>query len=105
MVLEFASTQLAREATAFLGEIAHLLNAIHSALARRESPYAAVLAALVELAGETVQGVETPRDEGLDDTWAEPPVFDGCSSAGQSKPGRPQPIQIIRNAGHTGVQP
>ena len=45
------------------------------------------------------------REEGLDDTWAEPPVFDGCSSAGQSKPGRPQPIQIIRKAGHTGVQP
>ena len=105
VVLEFASTQPAREATAFLGEIAHLLNAIHSALARRDSRYAAVLAALVELAGETVQGVETARDEGLDDTWAEPPVFDGCSSAGQSKPGRPQPIQIIRKAGHTGVQP
>ena len=35
-------------------------------------------------------------EEPLDETWAEPPVFDGCSSKGQARPGAPQPIQVIR---------
>ena len=46
------STQPPREARAFLGEMAHLLNAIFAALIQRESAYASVLGALLELAGE-----------------------------------------------------
>ena len=51
-VLEFASTQPPREAKAFLGEIAHLVNAIFGALLARGSRYAAVMGALLDLAGE-----------------------------------------------------
>ena len=59
-VLEFASTQPLREARAFLGEFAHLLNAIFAALCERASPYASVVGALIELAGETARPV-APR--------------------------------------------
>jgi len=52
VVLQYASTQPAAQARAFLGEIAHILQAIFSALNRRESAYASVLAGLLELAGE-----------------------------------------------------
>ena len=32
----------------------------------------------------------------LDASWSEPPAFDGCSPKGQSRPGQPQPIRIVR---------
>jgi nitrate reductase delta subunit len=95
-VLEFVSTQPAREARAFLGEMAHLFNAIFSALHERGSAYASVLGALLELAGEKAHAVKVVPDEPLDTAWAEPIVFDGCSTQGQAKPGAPQPIRIIR---------
>ena len=95
-VLEFVSTQPTSEARAFLGEMAHIFNAIFGALQGRGSAYAAVLGALLELAGETVQPVKPAAEESLDESWAEPPVFDGCSSKGQAKPGQPQAINIVR---------
>jgi len=95
-VLEFVSTQPPREARAFLGEMAHIFNAIFGALQRRDSAYASVLGALLELAGEKAQPVKPAAEEPLDESWAEPPVFDGCSSKGQAKPGQPQPIHIVR---------
>ena len=98
VVLEFASTQPAREARAFLGETAHIVRAIFSALQRRESPYASVLAAVLELAGERAEAVEIPPEPELDEAWAEPEAFGGCSSAGQSRPEQPQPIHIVRPA-------
>jgi nitrate reductase delta subunit len=91
-VLEFASTQPPREARAFLGEIAHLVNAIFSALLQRGSRYAAVMGALLELAGEPARAVELPPEPTLDEIWAEPPAFDGCSVAGQA----PQAVRIHR---------
>jgi len=100
-VLEFVSTQPPREAKAFLGETAHILNAIFGALGRRESAYAGVLGALLELAGESAHAVAADVEETLDETWAEPPVFDGCTSKGQARPGAPQPIQVI----HRKAQP
>jgi len=95
-VLEFASTQPPREARAFLAEIEHILNAIFGALCKRGSPYASVLGALVELAGGKARPVEPAPEEPLDESWAEPAVFDGCSSKGQARPGQPQPIHIVR---------
>jgi nitrate reductase delta subunit len=95
-VLEFVSTQPPREARAFLGEMAHILNALFGALQQRRSAYAAVLGALLELAGESAQPVKPPAEEPLDESWAEPPVFDGCSSKGQARPGQPQPVRLIR---------
>jgi len=95
-VLEFVSTQPPREARAFLAEMAHIFNAIFSALQQRQSAYASVLGALLDLAGEKAQPVKPVPDEPLDESWAEPKVFDGCSSKGQAKPGQAQPIHIVR---------
>jgi len=104
-VLEFVSTQPPREATAFLSEMAHIFTAIFSALRERASPYASVLGALLELAGEKAQAVALAAEPALDETWIEPPVFDGCSTRGQAKPGQPQPIHIVRKSAHPGVAP
>ena len=95
-LLEFVSTQPAREAKAFLSEMAHIFSAIFGALQQRGTGYASVLGALLELAGEKAQAVAPPPEEGLDESWAEPVVFDGCSSKGQARPGQPQPVQIVR---------
>ncbi len=96
-VLEFVSTQPPREARAFLGEMAHIFNAIFSALLQRDTAYASVLGALLDLAGEKPQPVKPAADEPLDESWTEPVVFDGCSSKGQAKPGQAQPIHIVRS--------
>lgn len=96
VVLEFASTQPPEVAKSFLGEMAHILNAIFSALLKRESPYAVVLAAVLELAGHKAQAVQIVADEPLDESWSEPEAFDGCSTRGQARPGEAQPIHIVR---------
>jgi len=97
VVLEFVSTQPKREARAFLGEMSHILSAIFSALLKRQSPYASVLGALLEVAGEKAQTVKVVEDQPLDESWEEPVAFGGCSIEGQAKPGQPQPIHIVRN--------
>ena len=98
VVLEYASTQPPAQARAFLRELTHILQAIFSALLRRESPYASVLAAVLELAGEKAQAVKIPDEPTLDESWEEPAVFGGCSTQGQASPGQPQPIQLVRAA-------
>lgn len=101
VLLEFVSTQPAREARAFLSEVAHIVRNIFSALQGRQSPYASVLAAVLELAGERAATVPVAPEPSIDDSWAEPEVFGGCSTEGQAKPGQPQPIQIVRKTTHT----
>jgi len=95
-VLEFVSTQPANEAKAFLGEMSHIFNAIFGGLQQQGSAYASVLGALLELAGEKAEPVTPPAEPPLDESWAEPVVFDGCSSKGQAKPSQPQPVHIVR---------
>lgn len=103
-VLEFVSTQPPSEARAFLGEMSHIFNAIFGALQQQSSAYASVLGALLELAGENAEPVAPPAEPPLDESWAEPVVFDGCSSKGQAKPGQPQPVHIVRRtAGAVGA--
>ncbi|MBK6470408.1 MAG: nitrate reductase molybdenum cofactor assembly chaperone [Betaproteobacteria bacterium] len=99
VVLQFASTQPPEQARAFLGEFAHILQVIFSALLKRQSPYASVLAALLDLAGEKAQAVPVPPEPEIDESWEEPLAFGGCSTQGQASPGQPQPIQIVRRAG------
>ena len=96
VVLEFVSTQPPKEARAFLSEMAHIFNAIFSALQQRDTPYASVIGALLELSGEKAQAVQVTADEPLDAAWEEPVVFDGCSVKGQGKPGQPQPIHFVK---------
>jgi len=96
VVLEFASTQPPREAAAFLGEIAHLVNTIFAALDQRQSRYASVMGALLDLAGVPAQAVQVPAEESLDDSWSEPAAFDGCTSAGQGRADHTQPVHIVR---------
>ena len=96
VVLEFASTQPPRIAKEFLGEMAHILQAVFSALRQRESAYATLVAAVLELAGQKVEAVPVAPEESLDATWEEPVAFGGCSQHGQAAPGQPQPIQIVR---------
>jgi nitrate reductase delta subunit len=96
VVLEFASTQPPAQAKEFLGEMAHILQALFSALRQRESGYASLVAAVLELAGQKVEAVPVTPDEALDASWAEPEAFGGCSTQGQAAPGQPQPIQIVR---------
>jgi nitrate reductase delta subunit len=108
VVLEYASTQPPREAKAFLAEMAHIFNVVFSALDKRRSRYASVLGALIELAGETCAPVSVPEEAPIDESWAEPAAFDGCSSAGQSRPDQPQPIHIQRKShgtAATGARP
>jgi nitrate reductase molybdenum cofactor assembly chaperone NarJ/NarW len=63
--------------------------------------HACVLAALLDLAGEKAQAVAVPPEPELDESWAEPMAFDGCSTQGQARPGQPQPIQIVRPPART----
>ncbi len=98
VVLEFASTRPAPEARAFLGETTHILNAIFTALRERGSPYASLLGAVIELAGEKAQAVALAPEPSLDESWTEPEAFGGCSTGGQARPSEPQPIRIVRSA-------
>ncbi len=108
-VLEFVSTQPANEARGFLGEMSHIFNAIFGALQQQgsgfASGYASVLGALIELAGEKAEPVMPPAEPPLDESWAEPVVFDGCSSKGQARPGQPQPVRIVRKPGAASGHP
>ena len=96
VVLEFASTQPPAQAREFLRETAHIVQAIFSALLERQSPYASVLAAVLDLAGERAQKVEVAVEPAIDDSWAEPEAFGGCTSKGQSRPNEEQPVHLVR---------
>jgi nitrate reductase delta subunit len=96
VVLEFASTQPPAQAREFLRETAHIVQAIFSALLERGSPYASVLAAVLDLAGERAQKVEVAAEPAIDDSWAEPEAFGGCTSQGQSRPNEEQPVHLVR---------
>jgi len=104
VLLEYASTQPVREARAFIGEFAHILQSIVAALQRRGSDYAAVLAAVLDLAGQPLApGAAVPEEEALDASWEEPAAFGGCSSQGQAAPGTPQPVHLMRRQPPSGA--
>jgi nitrate reductase delta subunit len=88
ILLEFLSTRPLAEAKEMLGDAGHILAALAERLQRRESNYAAVLAALAEFAGveassEMVQELLSVKDddpedlEALDDVWEEAEVTFG----------------------------
>lgn len=85
VLLEFLSLRPAAEAREILADAAHILKALQTRLERRESPWAAAFAALVELSGarfapdalaELLEQPETDPDDlkALDEVWEEAEV-------------------------------
>lgn len=107
VILEFASTLPQDQAKQFIGEMAHILNAVYSTLVARNNRYAWLIAAAIEFSGEKFKIVELKvQEESMDDEWAEPPAFGGCTTRGQSKPGEEQPLHFIKRTKESkGVQP
>jgi nitrate reductase delta subunit len=80
VVLEYLSCRNIAEARAILSDCAHILTSIARSLLARRSPYAAVLQALLVIAGEQpIDAGKVPpvpeRAETLDSDWAEQPAF------------------------------
>ncbi len=96
-LLEFASTQPYAQSRSLLGEMAHLINAIFSALLQRKSAYASVVGALLDLAGESAHAQHVAPEPTLDAAWEEPAAFAGCASPGQAKADAAvQPIHFVK---------
>jgi len=70
VVLEFASTSRRRRPASSCARRPHRARDL-SALLERSSAYAAVTAAVLDLAGEPAQRVELAAEPPLDDSWAE----------------------------------
>ncbi len=88
VLLEFLATRPASEMQETLEDAAHIFAALAERLVRRESPYAAVFAGLVQLAGSEAnseavaemlaQPDDDPTDlEALDEVWEESEVLFG----------------------------
>lgn len=83
VLLEYLSCRDLAEARAMLADCAHILTTIGRSLIARRSRYAAVLQALIVIAGESpIDAVKVPaakeEDESLDRDWAEEPAFAGA---------------------------
>jgi nitrate reductase delta subunit len=84
-VLEYLSVRPLAETREMVGDCAHILRALGQQLVKRRSRYAAVIDAVLALAGETGVGsadvAETPNEKSLDEEWAEEPVIFGPAAA------------------------
>jgi len=83
VLLEYLSCRDLAEARAMLTDCAHILRTIGRSLIARKSGYAAVLQALLLIAGERpINAAKVPpvreRTEALDRDWAEEPAFAGA---------------------------
>lgn len=81
VVLEYLSCRDMAEARDMLADCAHILTGIGRSLLARQSPYAAVLQALIVIAGEApIDPRKIPpvkeRLEAIDRNWAERPAFE-----------------------------
>ena len=88
VLLEYLATQPASEAREILADAAHIFEALSARLSRRDSGYAAIFPALLQLAGAAADQdavaelLETPDDdpsdlEALDKVWEEAEVVFG----------------------------
>jgi len=93
VVLEYLSCREVAEAHDMLLDCAHLLKRIGAALIARGSSYAAVLQALLVIAGETpLDPAAVPRavdrEENSDRDWFEQPAFEAEPLVGGTRAGR-----------------
>ncbi len=91
VVLEYLSCRDIKEARELLGDCAHILRRIGASLVARGSNYAAVLQALLAIAGEDpIDAAAVPRvkerTENLDRDWLEQPAFGGEPLAATGSP-------------------
>lgn len=92
VVLEYLSCRDIGEAREMLADCAHIMTTIARSLIARQSRYAAVLQALIVIAGDQpvdvkeIKPVKEPV-EGLDRDWIEQPAFAKPAEVGQSVPG------------------
>lgn len=96
VVLEYLSCRDIRETRELLGDCAHILRRIGESLIARGSAYAAVLQALLSIAGEDpIDAAAVPRvkerTENLDRDWFEQPAFGAEPPASTGSPARPAP--------------
>jgi nitrate reductase molybdenum cofactor assembly chaperone NarJ/NarW len=92
VVLEYLSRRDLGEARELLADCAAILSAVARSLVARRSGYAAVLQALLVIAGEKpIDVAKTPpvreRTEALDRDWAERPAFADAAPDGQRSRG------------------
>lgn len=77
LLLEYLSCRDFAETKDTIGEIAHILRVLGNTLLQRDSRYAAVMAALLQLGGE--KGLDAhapvPPAEDIDQAWEEKPAF------------------------------
>jgi nitrate reductase delta subunit len=104
VVLEYLSCRDLQETQEVLGDCAHILKRIGEALVARNTAYAAVLQALLAIAGEAPLAVAPePRvvhpDENLDEDWFEQPAFSGEPLASVMNTGRPPTSNAARRPG------
>jgi nitrate reductase delta subunit len=76
--------------------MAHILQAIFSALLQAREPLCQRAGRAAGTQRRARAGGPTVPDEELDIAWEEPVAFDGCSSKGQAKPGQAQPIHFVK---------
>ena len=94
VVLEYLSCRDLAEAREMLADCAHILTTIGRSLVARRSRYAAVLQALIVIAGESpIDVAKVPpvkeRTEVLDRDWAEEPAFAGAPGSASRGSGTP----------------
>ena len=94
VVLEYLSCRDLVEAREMLADCAHILTTIGRSLVARRSHYAAVLQALIVIAGESpIDVAKVPpvkeRTEALDRDWAEQPAFAGAPGSASQGGGTP----------------
>ena len=92
VVLEYLSCRDLAEAREMLADCAHILTTIGRSLVARRSRYAAVLQALIVIAGESpIDVAKVPpvkeRTEALDRDWAEQPAFAGAPGSASQDSG------------------
>ena len=99
VLLEFVSLQPEEVAKDLLEDCGHIVRKIGDALAKRGSGYAAVVAAVLSLAGQRGLGSDAQSpdagDRPLDDEWFEAPVVFGPAAACEPKNAAASVVQFM----------